>query len=320
MLVSHSGDLLPRPNLLDTLALGNVGVMLFFVLSGFVISEALDVFYKGRILRFAANRAMKILPAYWVVLAISFTVWVVLDHPSLPQLDTKTVIGNIALMGGVLGISNVDVISIAWAVQIEVIFYVLCAILAWVVWRLPKSPVVMGIAGAVVLSLYVFVWWGGHEARFFGVFQFSPYFGFGMVVYLWSTRGSSLGRCVYIALFAVAILHAFVAYNAHNPGVNLVVSTLIFTGLCGIFVVLGQSQRDLAFVWVDRLLGNATYTLYLIHWTVLFALSTMLGAPSITAFVLLYATSFALAFILHWICEAPLMAGRDFVRGQRLYS
>ncbi len=133
VLASHSSDLLPKPNLLGTLALGNVGVMLFFVLSGFVVSEALDAFYEGKILKFAANRAMKIVPAYWVILAISFAVWAMLDHPAMSQLDARTIVGNIILMGGYLGITKVNIISIAWAVQIEVIFYILIAILAWVI-------------------------------------------------------------------------------------------------------------------------------------------------------------------------------------------
>ena len=191
VLASHSSDLLPKSNLLGTLALGNVGVMLFFVLSGFVISEALDAFYEGKILKFAANRAMKIVPAYWVILAISFAVWAMLDHPAMSQLDARTIVGNIILMGGYLGITKVNIISIAWAVQIEVIFYILIAILAWVIWRLPRQGAVLGIAGTVVLSLYVFVWWGGHETRFFGFFQFGPYFGLGVTVYLLASRGIS---------------------------------------------------------------------------------------------------------------------------------
>ena len=118
----------------------------------------------------------------------------------------------------------------------------------------------------------------------------------------------------------MATLHAYVVYHGRNPEVNLVASTLIFTGLLGIFVVLGQIRREIAFIQADRHLGNVTYTLYLIHTTVLFALSTTMGSPSITAFVLMYAISFALAFALHRTCEAPLMALRDLVRGQRLYS
>ena len=66
VLVSHSAHLLFPP--LKALSLGNAGVLTFFVVSGFVIAEALDRFYRGSPIRFLTNRALKLFPAYWVAL------------------------------------------------------------------------------------------------------------------------------------------------------------------------------------------------------------------------------------------------------------
>ncbi|MDX1429000.1 MAG: hypothetical protein R3282_01880, partial [Rhodothermales bacterium] len=60
VLLSHSPGFLPA--WMIDLSLGNVGVFSFFVLSGFVIAEALDVFYRGNVRGFAINRFLKIYP------------------------------------------------------------------------------------------------------------------------------------------------------------------------------------------------------------------------------------------------------------------
>ncbi|MER8779076.1 hypothetical protein NKJ09_27610 [Mesorhizobium sp. M0189] len=43
---------------------GNIAVLVFFALSGFVISEAADRIYAGRPVAFMANRLLRILPHF----------------------------------------------------------------------------------------------------------------------------------------------------------------------------------------------------------------------------------------------------------------
>ena len=79
VVVSHSWDLtFAENNLLVDIGIGNVAVMGFFVLSGFIITEALATFYAGRPVAFLANRLTRIAPPYWAALAFSIGVHLLL--------------------------------------------------------------------------------------------------------------------------------------------------------------------------------------------------------------------------------------------------
>src|SRR5580700_9601293 len=69
VLVSHTASYIHPA--LPPLELGNIGVFLFFVVSGFVICEACDIFYRGRLANFLLNRALKIYPAYWAAIILA---------------------------------------------------------------------------------------------------------------------------------------------------------------------------------------------------------------------------------------------------------
>ena len=112
------------------LALGNVGVFMFFVLSGFVIFEALDIFYKDSIKRFLINRFLRIFPTYWASLAFAMLALYATSSPKLANLDTWTILKNISLVGFYFSSPTIDspfVISIAWAVIVEILFYLVAA-------------------------------------------------------------------------------------------------------------------------------------------------------------------------------------------------
>src|SRR3546814_689123 len=72
VLLSHSFWLsLGGDHFLSRIGVGNVGVMSFFVLSGFVISEALSSFYQTRPAAFLLNRFNRLYPPFLAALAIS---------------------------------------------------------------------------------------------------------------------------------------------------------------------------------------------------------------------------------------------------------
>src|SRR5690242_14321699 len=69
--VGHVGPIEMQANW--SWATGSVAVLVFFVLSGFVITEAAENTYWKRPLRFAANRALRIIPQYVMSLALSIS-------------------------------------------------------------------------------------------------------------------------------------------------------------------------------------------------------------------------------------------------------
>lgn len=133
VLTSHAsgflGDAVAR------LSLGNVGVFLFFMVSGAVISEALDIFYNGSGRRFLINRSLKIFPAYWAALCLYYAVFAFKGALG-SDFQLWPVLVNVSLLLSYLPTgNNLLIISIAWAVVVECQFYLIAAMLYVAAWR-----------------------------------------------------------------------------------------------------------------------------------------------------------------------------------------
>lgn len=156
---------------------GWVGVDLFFVLSGYLIGgQLLAPLARGEHIRFGrffARRALRILPAYLVVLAIYFSLPSLREFPEISPLWKFLIsVQNIGLIGGTS-------FSHAWSLAIEDQFYLLLPIVLLFISRWPRAgliiPFVVLIGG---LALRAFLAWqnpGGGGVSFRG-FQFWIYY------------------------------------------------------------------------------------------------------------------------------------------------
>jgi peptidoglycan/LPS O-acetylase OafA/YrhL len=147
VLLSHTFNMVVGE--ISKVALGNVGVMLFFVVSGFVIFEALDLFYRDRTPQFLVNRAFKIFPAFWAATLLMYVLHSIFDVAHLDgvpplQLSAWGIFVNITLLPAYLKWgNNLLVISVAWAVLVECQFYITAAVLVALARRLPASSAVL---------------------------------------------------------------------------------------------------------------------------------------------------------------------------------
>src|SRR5688572_10629524 len=138
-----AGDRNPVANLLGA----RNAVLMFFVLSGFVLTEAAATYYRGRPEAFAMNRALKILPGFVAALFISFLLHGVIasDGRLLQGLAFEHYVepppqiwgaGNLLVnLLSVLPFTDIDVgkrvfgdglylfVRYIWAVNVEVLFY-----------------------------------------------------------------------------------------------------------------------------------------------------------------------------------------------------
>ncbi|MEY2530675.1 MAG: hypothetical protein QOI96_760 [Verrucomicrobiota bacterium] len=123
---------------------GWVGVDLFFVLSGYLIGgQLLTPLTRGQKInfsRFFSRRALRILPAYFVVLAIYFSLPSLREFPEISPLWKFLISAqNINLRGG-------TAFSHAWSLAIEDQFYLLLPlVLLFVSWR-PRTAVIIPCA------------------------------------------------------------------------------------------------------------------------------------------------------------------------------
>jgi peptidoglycan/LPS O-acetylase OafA/YrhL len=134
---------------------GWIGVDLFFVLSGYLIGGQLwSTLARGKSLdlsRFYWRRALRILPAYLVIVAIYFFLPALREFPEMPPLwKFVTFTQNLGLRGG-------TAFSHAWSLCVEGQFYLLLPFLILALSRLRRGqiflPLVLLVSGIVVRGL-----------------------------------------------------------------------------------------------------------------------------------------------------------------------
>lgn len=120
----HVDTAFGAPQLLLAFQAGHSGVDVFFVISGFIILfvHGRDFDRPGRIWHYLGRRCSRVLPLYWVALALTLAMLAAGRH-GLPDAGT---IGWQALL---LPTSTSPLLGIAWTLQFEVIFYLVFALL-----------------------------------------------------------------------------------------------------------------------------------------------------------------------------------------------
>src|SRR3989440_5721620 len=136
---------------------GWIGVDLFFVLSGYLIGgQLLTPLARDQPIklgRFFARRALRIMPAYFVVLAIYFLLPSWREYPEMSQPLWKFLLSvqNIALHGG-------TAFSHAWSLAVEDQFYLALPFILLFVNRWPRAAVVFPCAivlGGIALRAFL---------------------------------------------------------------------------------------------------------------------------------------------------------------------
>ena len=74
---------------------------------------------------YVIHRLFRLYPAYWVSIAVAIAIALVVDPT--PPFPTKVVLANITMLQKFFGIR--DFIGAYWTLQIELIFYFVCAVL-----------------------------------------------------------------------------------------------------------------------------------------------------------------------------------------------
>lgn len=103
--------------------LGQYGVSLFFIISGFVITMTTS---KGGIQEFIASRIARLFPTYWCAIIVTSIFAFLLEKHAVPF---RTIIINIPMVQSLLKAGDVD--GTYWTLAVEMQFYIVMAILLW---------------------------------------------------------------------------------------------------------------------------------------------------------------------------------------------
>jgi peptidoglycan/LPS O-acetylase OafA/YrhL len=314
---------------------GYVGVDVFFVISGFLITgQLLDrLRATGRIgfADFYARRARRILPAALVVVMLSVVGALIWMPPLLlPQTLGDAIATVLYVPNYAFAAQGTDYLTVAapslfqhyWSLGVEEQFYLLWPALLGVVYLVRRSRLLLGIAISLVIAvslvLCVVMTARDQPWAFFPLWTRAWELGAGALLAVVVGRSRSdrpLLRPVPAAVVGWAGLAAIATSTVAFS------STTAFPGLAAVLpvagaaaVILGGSppsrggpvvllgRRPLLFV------GAISYSLYLVHWPILVLAQAAAGPYAelpVVATVALAAAAIPIAWALHRLVEDP---------------
>lgn len=230
---------------------GRVGVVAFFLVSGYVIPLSLG----GQTLRvFVVRRFFRLYPVYWV----AFGLYVLVNGRDLSTASVVVVLLNLVLVQGLVG--AVSILPVAWTLSIELLFYAQSAAAkarrlldvsvhagwAWLALyaALRIAEVRSGVDLPVTLPLLMYC------------------AALGQAAYLRDTRGSRAWQPLLVCGLLAVPLGAYASPNVgewlpFTYSTSFLAGLLVFVG----FYVRRHAHLPRSIVW----LGTVSYALYLFH-------------------------------------------------------
>lgn len=305
----------------------HIGVPVFFVLSGFLITlryATHDLTQPRQWLRYMRNRFARVYPIYLLLTLLTYAAFwrqgtFVLRDFLLSLTLTQTFFDTAKYAG----------VAQAWSLTVEECFYLLAPAAFWLLRRQPRSlwwqPFVLLAVGSVLVVVFTphYV----HFSGFFGSFRFMLLFTFlgrcmefyaGMQLAHWYRKGrlrryrlpgllTGLGLAVIGAVTCgMVLIKGGYTYGQEHPFGIALNNVALPGGIMLLFAGLLTEQTWLRWLLSTRLLqvlGKSSYVFYLIHLGVLHDfLAARLTSNSALLFVLLN----ALAIGIHLGVEEPL--------------
>jgi peptidoglycan/LPS O-acetylase OafA/YrhL len=292
------------------------GVALFFVISGFLLwrpfAASLGNRDKVSVRRFFANRALRIVPLYTVVVLVVF-----FATEARPAEAVLRLVRALTFTGVYAG---EDLLPVAWSLDDEVAFYLLLPVLFLVLmaWRRPHQRLVLGVGIIGVLSLASLIALAmtpQDQAITGGPLTKFHLFGLGMLLACLQVRWprSSLSPRM-LALGAAVVAGAFsisgFAYEQHLYVFNPVCGIASFL-MVGIVAFSGPQARLTRVLSLSPLvfLGEVSYGIYLWHEAIHHVLFNegVLSSSYIPGFLEIATCTIALATGTYYLVEKPAL-------------
>ncbi|MDC8772081.1 acyltransferase family protein [Roseateles albus] len=318
---------------------GYVGVDVFFVLSGYLITTIIahDCSQdKFSIAAFYERRARRILPALFLVMAACIPfVWLWM-LPTEAQSFSRSLLSVLALIPNVYFWRTTNYFAPSaeeapllhtWSLGVEEQFYILFPLIIWAAWRfkLRASLTFLIVLMLAVMSFGLSEWsWrtGKLSSNFFLPFTRAWELMVGSLIALWSRsdiqqRKFNLLACNMASLAGFSMLvFAIVAFDKFTPMPSAyALLPTIGTGL----IILFARDRT----WINRLLahralvviGLISYSAYLWHQPLFaFARIRIEGGPSVVVYLALTFVSLALAYLSWRFVEVPFRNKKNITK------
>lgn len=305
--------------------LSNMGVNLFFVLSGFLISYLLfdenDLFGKINIKKFYVRRILRIWPVYYLVVFLGlFIIFFVFHLLKFEDYSLKSFINYLLFMVNFEHINKElthPLISVLWSVSVEEQFYLFWPLLLTIVPK--KKYVLLFISLIIIASIYRY-------SQAPESYRLINYHTLAVMIYL--TMGAlgayickyhiikleslfSAPKIIWIGLYASLILYFYFDRN-------IIVSKFqtlfegFFYSIVFLLIILEQNYAKNSFYKMSNIkfldkYGKYTYGLYSYHFFAIFFVYTIntrylnLDDTNIPLLFAQYIVALLLSYLIAWL-------------------
>jgi peptidoglycan/LPS O-acetylase OafA/YrhL len=329
-----------------TEVLAGLAVWAFFLLSGFVITGALNTRYqsgRAHLIEFSVNRALRIFPTYWLSVLAAFLCIQAFGHLVDPRSINSALgiperglewISTVLILGGTffgIGRLETSLSPSSWAIDVEIFMY--AASILWLsrTWKGAKLTLIICVAvfPFIYLTSKFLARTGYPEIGNSLIYSFLPV---ALIPY-------TLGACVWHLRNKIK--------KPERPRVHLAIASLGVL-LCG--TVLSRSSVTLSFlaslpmlayitwllslnkggpkrVGIDTFFGHMAYPVYLLHWVAnhfVLAIAALWGSgtklavldgqgllqTTVTGFALIVAATLLMSALVAWFFESPIDSRR----------
>lgn len=289
----------------STVDFGRVGVVAFFVVSGYVITLSLE-HQDAR--TFVVRRFFRLFPLYWLVLAAMLLIGALVPSEASTDVTPLLLLANVLMIQGITPLASI--VPTAWTLGIELLFYAQAFVARLARWL--RQSVYLGY---VWLAVYLgFSVAGGVLHRDLPTTPAALLYtaAFGQALYLRDHRGGRAWLPLVIAGIVVIPAGAFAAggADAQWPPMTYALSYLAGMALFGAFYLFRERISSPWIVW----LGGISYAVYLVHPVMYRVVELVTGIPLVIVVVTI-STTIVVSVLLHRYVEKPFIAW-----GRRLTS
>ena len=248
----------------STFRVGDFGVDIFFILSGFIISYITE----GNRHKFLTRRLIRIVPIYWLfTFVISLLVFLLPDLFMSTVWDTQHMLKSLFFLPGTQDQGYLPIIKLGWTLNLEMIFYILF-FLSMKFSHEYRELITSLIIILIILTLQKLELDGAYAINFYSS-PLSLEFIYGMMLAkTWHRHKfkNSLKISISLATISIAILIFFNNYTQVGEyrfifyGIPSLILVYSFLSVEHYFTNLNTSFQKII-LWF----GEMSYPLYLIH-------------------------------------------------------
>ncbi len=302
---------------------GFVGVDVFFVISGFVVTSMIAAKLDVGTFTFSdfyARRAKRILPALFTTIAATLVLGVLLLNTTHLSSLAASALASASGVPNIFfwrtsGYFSLDAEYIPllhlWSIGVELQFYLLWPLVICAIHT--RKPAIW-IASICVASFMAGWLLDGRQSLVFynTPFRIFEFAAGALLIYLPKWRGGRSNILFAMALAALTFTVLRIGTDARFPTQSGLLPTaaaasLIYSGQSGIGLMT-LANRPI------RFLGRISYSLYLTHWPiVVFWLYAIYRPPTVLDWVLIASASVCAATVLHFTIENPLRRSRKHI-------